>query len=239
MKRTLLAAAAAVTIGLAGTPVAAQVVVHDPAALAQMLKEAKTALDQLRQMEAQLTEAQKLYESLNQVSNVNELASVLNTPGLRQYLPADAAGFSGGLEGLGEVGQRAIAIRNANQLYTAPQGGEPTEAEAFYQAALERSGQRAARDMAIGERTYEVSSVRLSGLEALQRSLDTAPNARAVMDIQARIAAEQAMIQNDATRLQGLAMLQDGEQRMELQRDRERVKAQREATKSMYREGFE
>jgi type IV secretion system protein VirB5 len=41
------------------------------------------------------------------------------------------------------------------------------------------------------------------------------------MDLQARISAESAMIQNEQVRLQGLAMMQHADERMQEQRERE------------------
>jgi type IV secretion system protein VirB5 len=76
---------------------------------------------------------------------------------------------------------------------------------------------------------------RLEGLQQLASALDTAPNARAVMDLQARFAAEQAMIANDQMRLQGLAMAQDAETRLQAQRDRERAEAQAAARLELFR----
>lgn len=59
------------------------------------------------------------------------------------------------------------------------------------------------------------------------------------MDLQARIAAEQAMSLNDQMRLQGLAMAQDAEARLQQQRDRERAEAARQARMQRYRSGFQ
>jgi type IV secretion system protein VirB5 len=51
--------------------------------------------------------------------------------------------------------------------------------------------------------------------------------------------AEQAMIANDQMRLQGLAMSQAAEARLEEQRQRERSQAAREARMKAYRQAFQ
>ena len=79
---------------------------------------------------------------------------------------------------------------------------------------------------------------RLAGLESINAALAAAPNARAVLDLQARAAAEQAMIANDQMRLQGLAMTQQAEQRLQDQRDRERMMADLEASKAIFKRSF-
>ena len=59
------------------------------------------------------------------------------------------------------------------------------------------------------------------------------------MDLQARIAAEQALINNDQMQLQGLAMMQDAERRLAEQRDREAAAARRQATRTMLRDKYQ
>src|SRR3546814_9810568 len=57
---------------------------------------------------------------------------------------------------------------------------------------LLRNGDLAARDAAIAESAYGVSAQRTAGLEELRTSLDTASDAKQVMDIQARVGVENA-----------------------------------------------
>ena len=58
------------------------------------------------------------------------------------------------------------------------------------------------------------------------------------MDLDARLAAEQALIQNEQVRLQGLALMQAAEARLEEQRARERAEAARAARMSVYERAF-
>jgi type IV secretion system protein VirB5 len=60
-----------------------------------------------------------------------------------------------------------------------------------------------------------------------------------VMDLDARLAAEQAIIQNEQVRLQGLALTQGAEARLEEQRVRERAQANRAARMSVYQQAFQ
>jgi type IV secretion system protein VirB5 len=59
------------------------------------------------------------------------------------------------------------------------------------------------------------------------------------MDLQARATTEQAMIANDQMRLQGIAMAQAAEDRLQAQRDRERMLAARESRMAAYKQGFQ
>lgn len=233
------AAAAALVLAVAPT-VQAQQIVHDPQALAQMIEEARTTLDQLRALQTQVEQGRQLFDSLNDLSGVNALAGELGLPTVRNPLPdmrALRAAADGDLSALGDLADRADAIRRDTRLYTPP-AGDLDPAEAYYRDSLERAGARTARDLAIGEAVGGAADRRLEGLETLRSALDTAPNARAVLDLEARLAAEQAMIQNEQVRLQGLALTQAAEARLEEQRARERAEAARTARMDVYERAF-
>ena len=106
-------------------------------------------------------------------------------------------------------------------------------------ADVEAAGQRAARDLALGQSVTDAGAQRLEGLKELQAAIDAAPNARAVMDLQARATTEQAMIANDQMRLQGIAMAQAAEDRLRIQRDQERAKAESASRMALYRSSFQ
>lgn len=217
------------------TPASAQLVVHDPTSYASLIRQATTALDQLRELQSQVAEAKRLYDGFNTGSGAGALAGLLKAPELRAYVPdvdKYVAAAKGDLGALGDLGRKAGEIRQAQRLYTAP-------ADDVLGQDLERQGDRAARDLALGRAVVTAGARRLDGLNELLAALDGAPNARAVMDLQARISAEQAHSLNDQMRLQGLSMAQDAEARLETQRDRERAAAARTARLERYRSGFQ
>ena len=197
----------------------AQMTVYDPAAVAKLISQAQTELQQLQQLKTQVSQGQTLLSSLNTASNINTLASQLASPALRAFLPDAQTYVSGGqgnLTALGSLGASASSIRAANRIYT-PAANNPLGQD------LETSGNQAALDLALGEQVSNVSASRLQGLQQLQTAIGSASDARAVLDLQARLAAEQAMIANDQMRLQGLAMAQAAQDRLQQQRDRERA----------------
>ncbi|MGE5564982.1 MAG: type IV secretion system protein [Parcubacteria group bacterium] len=235
MKSRLVAATAALALGLGATSAQAAMIVYDPTSYAKLIEQAKTAVSQLGELKAQVEQGKQLFDSLNEASNVGEIAKALGVPSLREVLPEVAAlerAAHGDLNALGAIGDRAETIRNAQRLYTPPAG-------AALGAELEASGVRAARDLALGEAVATAGAQRLAGLQTLQQAIDTAPTARAVLDLQARAATEQAMIANDQMRLQGIAMAQAAEERLQAQRERERMAAAREARMATYRQGFQ
>lgn len=234
MRRSILPIAVALT-AMTAVPVHAQQVVYDPTSFAQMVKDARTAIEQLDSLKAQVQQGEELFASLNDLSNVNAIAERLGLPEIRNPLPDMAtlrSAADGDLSALGELAERADAIRRETRVYT-------PDAPSVTADALERSGARTARDLAIGETVDRAATDRLEGLETLRRALDTAPNARAVMDLNARLAAEQALIQNEQVRLQGLALTQAAEARLEEQRAQERIAAERSARMDAYRQAFQ
>jgi type IV secretion system protein VirB5 len=233
LRPRLLAGLAA--LSLSASAAHAQMAVYDATSYAKLIQQAQTALNQLHHAETQVQQGEQLLQSLNQASNVGAIAQNLEAPALRQLLPgvpALMAAAQGDLAGLGAIGTQAQAIRNANRLYTPP-SGDPLAAD------LEAAGLRAARDLALGQAVATGGQQRLSGLQTLQQSIDAAPNARAVLDLQARATAEQAMIANDQMRLQGLAMTQAAEDRLQAQRDHERAAAARDARIALYQQAFQ
>jgi type IV secretion system protein VirB5 len=232
--RTRLAILAVAAL-LAGGPAGAQEIVHDPMNYASQIQQAQTGISQLQQLQQQLGQAQRLYDGFNTASHVGTLASMLDNPALRAVLPdvpAFAAAAKGDFSGLQQIGRQALAIRQANRLYTPPAGNALGQ-------DLEAAGDRAARDLAVGQQTAAAGAQRLTGLQTLTSAIDTAQDARAVMDLQARLTAEHAMIANDQVRLQGLAMAQAAEERLQTQRDRERAAAASDARLQLFRAGFQ
>jgi type IV secretion system protein VirB5 len=233
MKRAFLPLAFVLTLG-APLHANAQLIVHDPTSYASLIREAQTALDQLNELKSQVGEAKRLYDGFNTASGAGALATALGAPQLRALVPdidKYIAAAKGDMAALGALGRKAADIREAARLFTAQPEDLPGQ-------DLERSGDRAARDLALGQEAANAGARRLEGLQQLASALDAAPNARAVMDLQARLAAEQAMIANDQMRLQGLAMAQDAEARLQAQRDRERAEAATEARLQLFRRGF-
>jgi type IV secretion system protein VirB5 len=182
-----------------------------------------------------VTQGRQLLDSLNPITNVNALASALNAPALRGVVP-DATAFvaaaRGDLTALGRIGQQAQAIRQANRLYT------PATNDLIGQA-LAAQGDRVARDLATAQAIGTAGGARLQGLQDLQTAIGSAPNARAVLDLQARLGAEQAMTANDQVRLQALAMSQAAEDRLARQTAQERAAAAAEARLALYKSGFQ
>ncbi|HEX7947251.1 MAG TPA: type IV secretion system protein, partial [Phenylobacterium sp.] len=187
--RQALPVVIAAAIALAATPAPAQVIVHDPTSYASLIRQATTALDELNELRTQVAETRKLYDGFNTASGAGGLAKLLSAPDLRAFVPdvdKYVAAAKGDLTALGDIGRKAAGIRADARLYT------PSADDVLGQE-LDHQGDRAARDIALGQAAAAAGGARLKGLNELLATLDSAPNARAVLDLQARFAAEQAM----------------------------------------------
>jgi type IV secretion system protein VirB5 len=209
----------------AAGPASAQMAVFDAANYGKLLQQAETELQQLKQLQSQLTQAQALYQSLNKPSNIASIATSLTQ--VPSPLGANVQGFAnvgaGDFSSLGAASARATQIRQASSTYTpAP---TTSTVQSFYDHALASSGNRAAAGQAVGEQAYAIADQRAQGLATLRDAIPAAEDARAVADLQARIAVEAAMIANDQMRLQALQMLQGSQSASATQAGSEEVAA--------------
>ena len=246
MRTRFLGAAAGALVMAAAAPAQAQLglgqIVSDPGAYARFASELTELQRHYETLQQQLSQGKQLYDDFNKLTDVNSLAGALNNPALRRYLPAEVQDTSrllnGSLTDLGSIGSRATSIRDANRLFTPVTSGL-SPVEQYYQDSLVKSGDRAARDIALGESAYQTAAQRQAGLDELRLALNNATTAKEVMDLQARIAAEQALINNDQMQLQGLAMMQEAERRLAEQQDREKLADQLQRSMNEFKAGFQ
>lgn len=217
----------AIASGLAASvPAYAQgIPVYDSSTFLQTLSTVKNTLAMIEQGKQQISQATDMFDSVNKLTNVNQIASSLNTDAVRHLLPSEARDIqrlmSSDMAGLGSLGSAANRIRSSNRVALPDLRPDATAFERTNRDAISRNGDMAARDAAIAEAAYGVTTKRTAGLEELRSSLDTASDAKDVMDIQARIGVENAHIQNDAVQLQALRMRQAAEARLRSQREGE------------------
>lgn len=198
MKKRFMSAAliAAVTLGFTA-PASAQMAVIDAKAVAQALQTAKNTLRQIDQ-------ARELYSSLNSVSNIRNVANVLDQPMLQNALPDgvqnSTALLSGDLRDLGAIGRRAESIMG-NGDYSLS-GLDQRFGDA--QGILNRAAQDGARDQAYGEYMLEGVEATSEGLQGLNTGLASATTLREAQDIAARASIENAAVSNRLLQMETL-----------------------------------
>jgi type IV secretion system protein VirB5 len=196
----------------------AQMAVIDVRAITQMAQQLRVLQDQLANARNHLTQAQAQFAALTGSRGMERLLS----GAARNYLPPDWAVFDATLRGVetryAAIGAQIEAIIEGNTVLTREQTAHlvPDQRE-----QLEAARQSAALRQVTSRQALEVSSERFGDLQALIDAIPMATDSKAVLDLQARIAAEQAMLQNEQTKLMVLYETLDAEERAREQRARE------------------
>lgn len=147
------------------------------------------------------------------------LGQILNNAALRDYLPNDWQGVydavkSGGYSGLSG---RALSIYEGNKAFDACAHFKVAD----QRTACEAQAVKSAQDKAFALDAYDKAKSRLTQIDQLMAKINDTPDPKAIAELQGRIAAEQAMIQNEQTKLQMYQMVAAAEDRLQEQRQRE------------------
>ncbi len=186
-------------IGVASTAHAG-IPVIDSTSIAQQIQQVVAWGAQFQQMQQQLQRMQQQFDSLN---GSRGMASLVNNPAARQYLPADYQTILN--SGYGN----SAAIRTNARVFdvTDTTLGATTDAARAFQS----SGNQAAFNRATAEEGYRQASQRFSTIQVLLDRVNNAPDAKDMADLQGRIQAEQVMMQNESAKLAMLSQMQQAQ----------------------------
>ncbi|MDR3221134.1 MAG: P-type DNA transfer protein VirB5 [Candidatus Accumulibacter sp.] len=203
-----LIAAFVLVFGLAAiNPAQAGIPTIDVTAIAQAIEQVKAWGEQFAQMAKQLEEMERAFDNQNGVRNMGNL---VNDPESRKYLPDDYQTLLDNGVGSWE------AIREANRVYDISNTGLSPDSDTYKE--YEQSEKQSAINRASAEEAYKSATQRFDDLQVLLDKVNDAPDAKDIADLQARIQIEQAMLQNEANKLQALAQLTAAQQNLEHQR---------------------
>ncbi|MDP9563752.1 UNVERIFIED_ORG: type IV secretion system protein VirB5 [Rhizobium nepotum] len=190
--------------------------VNDQAAIAKQIESIAQLKSQLDALNEQIGQARQLYGSLNKLTDMADVAEVLNDPAIRKALPSDFAAIEGLLKGngTGVFGDSASRFLEGNSTYR-------TDADDFYAQELSRLQNKNAGQMSLGEQIYDAATKRIDGIDQLRGKISTAGDAKEIADLQARLQVEQAFLQTDVLRMEGLRMVQQAQNQVDEQRKAE------------------
>lgn len=190
--------------------------VIDQTAIAKQIESITQLKSQLDALNQQLQQAQQLYGSLNKITDMADVASLLNDPSVRKALPQDFNAIEGLFmgSGTGVLGNAASKYLESNSTYR-------TEANDFYAQELTRSQNQNAGQMSLGRQIYDAATKRIDGIDQLRQQISSAADAKDIADLQARLQAESAFLQTDVLRMQGLRMVQQAQVEVDDQRKAE------------------
>lgn len=218
-------------VALGGTrPAHAQFAVIDVASLAQLIQQYSTLQQELTTAENQLNQARSAYAAITGSRGMQNLLSGTN----RNYLPTNwsqvsqvMSGSSGAYPGLAS---NVTSIQNSNAVLTPAQVAalSPTE-----QAQLAQARQNPALLQATSRTALANSSDRFTSLQQLISAIGSATDEKGSLDLTARITAEQAMEQNEQTKLQVLYQVSRAQEWSRVQQVRERAIADQGSLRSL------
>jgi len=201
---------------LGGVPQAqAQWAVVDVGAIRQLIQQVTTMRQQLETARGQLDQARRQYDALTGGRGMENLLRDQQ----RNYLPPDWQSLEGALNGAAgnysALAGQLEAVVNANAVLTP---GQLARLSGQEREQLLSARSSTAMFQVTSRRALEVSSARFSSLQQLIDAIPGATDAKAAMDLQARIAAEQLMLQNEQTKLMVLQQAMEAEERARIQR---------------------
>ena len=216
---------AAVVLGVVVAPAAhAQMAVIDVAAIRQLVAQINYWKQQIDAMKKELDQLQKTHAALTGPRGMQALLPLNDLQ--RNYLPKDWAGVAAVLDGTSaQYGALASAVEAgvAQRAVLDPARlARMTEAE---RKSIEEE-RRASMGLAVMTReAYAQAGARFASLAQLVQAIGTASDAKAIADLQGRIAAEQSMLENEQAKLAVLAQVAEAERQVRAQQVRELVVA--------------
>ncbi len=201
MKRTIAIALMAGTLGFGIRPASAQWAVIDVNAINQLVQEVSVLQQQLQTAEQSLVQQVDTVRAMTGPRGMQNLLSGTN----RNYLPTNWSTIAslvtqttGTYQALGQAVRSLIT---ANAVLTPAQVAQLSPAE---QTSLAAARENAATLEAVSQAALANASSRFASLQQLIQAIPTATDQKAALDLQARIQAEQAMLENENIKLEEL-----------------------------------
>jgi type IV secretion system protein VirB5 len=221
MSRTFYTVLMLAVLGLGSIRCAyAQFAVIDVASIGQLIQQVQQLEQQVETARSQLTQAQAEYAAMTGGRGMQQLLSGTQ----RNYLPTDWTQLSqvlgGSAAGYPALASNLQSLVASNSVLTAAQVGALTPAQ---QAQLLAARQSPALLQALSRTALANSSDRFTSLQQLIAAIGSAGDQKAALDLGTRIAAEQAMLQNEQTKLQGLYQVAQSQEWARQQRVREQA----------------
>jgi type IV secretion system protein VirB5 len=192
----------------------------DVGAIAQLVQQVNTMRQQLETTRDQLQQARETLDSMRGGRGMEQLLSGT----ARNYLPPDwqqlAAVLDQASTGYGTLAAELQGLINSNAILTPQQVNALSPAE---RSQLEAARRSAAMLQALTREALSATSRRFASVQQLIDAIPRASDQKAILDLQARIQAEQGMLQNEATKLGVLYQAAQAEEWARKQRVREQA----------------
>jgi type IV secretion system protein VirB5 len=200
----------------------AQIPVTDVGAIFQLITQVKTLLQELEVAQQELAQAQQAYQAITGTRGMQNLLSSTQW----NYLPSTSAQLQSTLNGAaGSYSTLAASVQGsmaANAVLTNAQLAALSPEE---QSDVQARRQSAALLAGIAQQALSTTSTRFASIQQLVTAIGSATDEKGILDLQARIAAEQGALLNDSTKLGVLYQVAQAQEMAEHQREEEQSMA--------------
>jgi hypothetical protein len=186
----------------------AQWAVVDAPALIQLVQQVANAEQQLVTLKNQLTQAQQELQSMTGARGMEQLLSGT----VRNYLPANWSQVAGAVQGSSGFGSLSSDMQNISSSNAVLTSQRLALLPASTQQQIQASRRWSAMQQAISHQALSNASSRFNSLQSLISAIPSATDQKGALDLQARISAELAMLQNEQNKLAVLAQSTQGQQ---------------------------
>lgn len=217
MRTRLASWLAAASIGLCATSNArAQgIPVIDIANLIQTIQQ---VINDITKIENQVQQITQLQNQLASISGMRNLGNVFDNLGLHNYVPAEVFTAINAVDnsGYGALTTTGKALRDAVMVYNCLDLAGPARTRC--QSALAQPYQQ----KGLLQDAMTAAAGRLTQIQALMGQINATSDQKAILELQARLSAENAMLAHETSQIQMLQGMADSEERIARSRDRER-----------------
>lgn len=180
-------------------------------------------VDSINQLRSQYAQLQTTYNSLNGSRGLATLLNSATDQAARRYLPGQADEIeklaSGLATGYGPLQSQIASLKSAVSRMPAGTFGAGTDALNALSARIDSM----ATQKALGKAAYTSATQRTTDIENLIATSGVANDPKAIAEMQSRIGAQQALLQNESARLQAMSYMQAAEQQENEQRANETI----------------
>lgn len=206
---------------LAVAPAAhAQFAVIDVASVTQLIQQVQTAVQELQTAQSELAQARQSYQAMTGTRGMQNLLSGTN----RNYLPTDVTSLEATLSGSGGTyGALASSVQAAIMTNAVLSPATLASLSAAERNAIVAQRQAVALREGISTEALANSSARFAQVQQLISTIGSAQDPKAILDLQARISAEEGELEAEQTKLQVLYQTLRAQQAAEEQVSREQA----------------
>ena len=191
---------------------------------AKQILQYTTQLNELTEAINTVTELSNTYNAITGNRGLGTIMNGSTEQAARRYVPAgysDVTALSGlsAVPGYATLQSAVTALKTTvTSTPSSTYSGNPG-ALALFEAQVNAL----ATQQALGESAYGAIVGRTAGIESLIATIGSATDPKAIAEIQARISAEQALVQNEAVRVQTLNYLQQVENAKLVQKEQDMI----------------